>query len=67
MTTTYTLAEIEAELSDLADYEELASVSRAREFVTWARRWLSQQPRNQEAENSVLTMSPEEVSAPFTT
>lgn len=58
---TYTLAEIEENLSEYADFEEQASLSRARSFVTWAKRWLIQYPRNQEDQHSILTMNPGEV------
>ena len=34
------IATIEAELVDLADFEEVGSVARARKFVTAANRWL---------------------------
>lgn len=54
---TYTLAEIEEQLSDYADYEELADVSRAKSFVTWANRWLIQYPKRQEDEDSVMEYS----------
>lgn len=63
MATTYTLAQIEAELSDLADFEEENSVTRAKSFVTWARRWLIQYPRRQEDELSVLEMDTNAVRA----
>ena len=61
MATIYTLAEIESQLADLADFEEVNSVSRAKSFVTWARRWLIQYPRRQEDELSVLEMDPQSV------
>lgn len=35
-----TLAEIETDLLDYADFEESGSVSRARSFATAAKRWL---------------------------
>ena len=34
------LADIEADLLDYADFEEVASVTRAKSFVTAAKRWL---------------------------
>lgn len=35
-----TIADIEADLLDYADFEEVASVSRAKSFITAAKRWL---------------------------
>ena len=35
-----TLADIETDLLEYADFEEVGSVSRARSFVTAAKRWL---------------------------
>ena len=35
-----TLADIESDLLDYADFEEVNSVARARSFVTAAKRWL---------------------------
>lgn len=35
-----TIAEIETDLLDYADFEEVGSVSRARSFITAAKRWL---------------------------
>ncbi len=60
---TYTLAAIEENLSDYADYEEQASISRARSFITWAKRWLIQQPQNQQDTGQALTMNPVQVQA----
>lgn len=57
----YTLATIEENLSEYADFEETESLSRAKSFVTWAKRWLIQYPKNQEDQHSVLTMSPDKV------
>lgn len=37
---TYTIATIEADLLEYADFEEVSSVSRARLFITSAKRWL---------------------------
>ena len=34
------IADIEADLLEYADFEEVASVSRARQFITAAKRWL---------------------------
>jgi len=36
-----TLTEILDDLNDYSDYEEVGSVSRARSFITAARRWLA--------------------------
>lgn len=58
---TYTQDEIEENLSDYADYEQLASVDRAKWFVVWARRWLIQFPANREDQHNVLTYSTVEV------
>lgn len=34
------IAEIEADLVDYADFEEVGSVARAKQFITAAKRWL---------------------------
>lgn len=37
---TYTIATVESDLLEYADFEEVASVARARLFVTAAKRWM---------------------------
>jgi hypothetical protein len=51
------IADIEADLLDYADFEEVASVARARLFITAAKRWLILRPESASNEGSSLSMS----------
>jgi hypothetical protein len=46
-----------------ADFEEVASVSRAKAFATAAKRWLILQPSSQSNESSSMAMSVAQVEA----
>jgi hypothetical protein len=50
------IADIEADLIDFADFEEVGSVSRARQFVTAARRWLILRADTASNQSSSLTI-----------
>jgi len=52
-----TLAEILDDLNDYADYEEVASVARARSYITAARRFL-QLPSSSSEQGSALGYTP---------
>jgi hypothetical protein len=52
-----TLSEILDALNDYSDYEEVGSVSRARSFVTAARRWL-QLPTSSSEQGSAMGYTP---------
>jgi len=58
-----TIATIEADLVEYADFEEVASVSRAKLFVTAAKRWLILRPESASNQSSSLSMGKSEVSA----
>lgn len=57
-----TLADIEADLLDYADFEEVASVSRARSFVTAANRWLILKAESASNQSSSMSISKQFVS-----
>jgi hypothetical protein len=57
-----TLAEIETDLLDYADFEEVASVSRARSFVTAANRWLILRAESASNQSSSMSISKQFVS-----
>jgi hypothetical protein len=51
-----TIATVEADLVEYADFEEVASVSRAKLFVTAAKRWLILRPESASNQSSSLSM-----------
>jgi hypothetical protein len=55
-----TLSEILDALNDYADYEEVGSVSRARSYVTAARRFL-QLPSSQSDQGSAMGYTPQSI------
>jgi hypothetical protein len=50
------IADIEADLLDYADFEEVGSVSRARLFVTAAKRWLILRAESASNQSSSLSI-----------
>lgn len=50
------IADIEADLLDFADFEDVGSVSRARSFVTAARRWLILRAESASNQSSSLSI-----------
>jgi len=50
------IADIEADLLDYADFEEVASVARARSFITAAKRWLILRADSASNQSSSLTI-----------
>lgn len=50
------IADIEADLLDYADFEEVASVARARLFITAAKRWLIVRADTASNQSSSLTI-----------
>jgi hypothetical protein len=50
------IADVEADLTDYADFEEVGSVARARKFVTAARRWLILRADTASNQSSSLTI-----------
>ncbi len=50
------IADIEADLLDYADFEEVASVSRARLFITAAKRWLILRADSASNQSSSMTI-----------
>lgn len=50
------IADIEADLIDYADFEEVASVSRARSFATAAKRWLILRAESASNQSSSLSI-----------
>jgi len=53
---TFAIADIETDLLTYADFEEVASVSRARLFVTAANRWLILRPDSASNQGSSLSI-----------
>lgn len=50
------IADVEADLIDLADFEELGSAARARAFLTAANRWLILRAESASNQSSSLTL-----------
>jgi len=50
------IADIEADLLDYADFEEVASVARARLFITAAKRWLILRAESASNQGSSLSL-----------
>jgi hypothetical protein len=50
------IADIEADLLDYADFEEVASVSRAKLFITAAKRWLILRADSASNQSSSMTI-----------
>ena len=50
------IADIEADLIDYADFEEVGSVSRARSFITAAKRWLILRAESASNQSSSLSI-----------
>lgn len=57
-----TLADIEADLLDYADFEQVGSVSRAQSFVTAANRWLILKADSASNQSSSMTIGKNYVS-----
>ena len=51
-----TIAEIESDLIDFADFEEVGSVARAKQFVTAAKRWLILRADSASNQSSSMTI-----------
>lgn len=51
------IADIETDLLEYADFEEVGSVSRARIFITAAKRWLILRPESASDQSSSMSMS----------
>jgi hypothetical protein len=51
------IADIESDLLKYADFEEVASVSRAKLFITAANRWLILRPETASNQSSSLSMN----------
>lgn len=58
---TYTLETVEADLLEYADFEQVASVSRAKLFITAASRWLILAPQSSSNQSSSLTFDTDAV------
>jgi hypothetical protein len=50
------ISEIESDLLDFADFEEVGSVSRARSFITAAKRWLILRADSASHQSSSMTI-----------
>lgn len=50
------IADVEADLIDLADFEELGSAARARAFLTAANRWLILRAESASNQSSSITL-----------
>jgi hypothetical protein len=50
------IADIESDLLEYADFEEVASVARAKSFITAAKRWLILRPTSASNQSSSLSM-----------
>jgi hypothetical protein len=50
------IADIESDLIEYADFEEVASVARAKLFITAAKRWLILRPTSASNQSSSLSM-----------
>lgn len=61
--TTYTIEQIEQTLLDNADFEEAGSVSKAKSFVTSAKRWLILRPNSAASAGNSLTLNSAQVEA----
>ena len=59
--TTYTVEQIEQTLLDNADFEEAASISKAKAFVTAAKRWLILRPNAASSAGNSLTLNSAQV------
>ena len=57
------IADIESDLLEYSDFEEVASVSRAKLFVTAAKRWLILRPASASNQSSSLSMGRAEIQA----
>jgi hypothetical protein len=51
------IADIETDLLEYADFEEVASVARAKLFITAANRWLILRPESASNQSSSLSMN----------
>lgn len=58
---TYTLETVEADLLEYADFEEVASVSRAKLFVTAANRFVILAPTSESNQSSAMSIDMEGV------
>lgn len=56
-----TLTEIQDELIDNADFEEVASVSKAKAFITAAKRWFILAPNSSSQGNASLSLNTQQV------
>jgi len=57
------IADIESDLLEYADFEEVASVSRARSFITAANRWLIMRPESASNQSSSLSIGKDKIEA----
>ena len=55
------IATVEADLLTYSDYEEVGSVSRAKTFMTNAKKWLIQKPTSASNQSSSLSLRTEAV------
>jgi hypothetical protein len=53
----YTIADVEADLLANADFEEVGSVSKAKAFVTAAKRWLIMRPNTAAHQGNSLSLN----------
>jgi hypothetical protein len=51
------IADIESDLLEYADFEEVASVARAKSFITAANRWLILRPESASNQSSSLSIN----------
>lgn len=58
---TFTIESVESDLLNYSDFEEVASVSRAKSFVTAANRWFILAPQSSSNQSSSLTFDTEAV------
>jgi hypothetical protein len=57
------IADIESDLLTYADFEEVASVSRAKSFITAANRWLILRPESASNQSSSLSIGKDKIEA----
>ncbi len=58
-----TIAEIEADLLEYADFEEVNSVARAKLFITAAKRWLILRPESASSQGQSLSIGKSNIEA----
>jgi len=57
------IADIETDLLEYADFEEVASVSRAKLFITAAKRWLILRPESASNQSSSMSIGKSSIEA----